>query len=202
MSEYELALAGSASVRPAGWKDLLRQWVGGRSSLQPIYVAPVADLRALSTREVGPMQTFSVSAGNPGAGNHWIYTFTPANASRPMFLRVCALECEMETATSLIGVRVGTATAKAATNAVFPIGDANAALGGAWTVDEVTNANLPVTLFNLFPSESGEWLSHKAPYPEYVLEFDIAAGQVVELVNRTQDDAFSLRMGYYSPPRT
>jgi len=186
-------------IRPAAWKDLLRQFVGGQSADDPVYVALAADLRAVSTREVGPYQVFSVSTAGPGAGNHWCYTFTPAIASRPLVLRICWAEAELETATSLLGVRVGAATAKAATNAVFPLGDSNAALGGAWTVDEVTNANLPLTLFNLFVCENAGILGGCC-YPQYMLELAIAQGQVAEIVCRTQDDAFSLRCGYYTQP--
>lgn len=187
-------------VRPAQWKDLLRQFVGGNSADDPVHVALAADLRALSTREVGAYQVFSVSVGNPGAGNHWCYTFTPAIPSRPMVLRICWAEADLETTSALLGVRIGTATAKAATNAIFPIGDANAALGGSWTADELTNANLPLTLFNLFVCEQAGILGGCC-YPSYMLELAIPQGQVVEIVSRTQDDAFSLRCGYYSQPR-
>ena len=107
----------------------------------------------------------------------------------------------METATSAIGVRIGTATAKAASNVIFPIGDPNAALQGGWTADEVTNANVPLTLFNLFPTEDLEWFEAKAVYPEYVIEFAIQQDQVAELICLTQDDGFSLRLGYYTQPR-
>lgn len=199
--DVDARLAAAASVRPAGWKDFLRQFVGGRSSLEPVHISLVADLRALSTREVGGYQVFSVAPGNPGAGNHWCYTFTPTIPSRPVVLRICFLDVNMETATSLIGVRVGTATAKAASNVIFPIGDPNAQLGGAWTADEVANANVPLTLFNLFPSEDLEWLEPKAVYPEYLLELSIPQDQVAELICLTQDDGFSLRAGYYTQPR-
>jgi len=186
-------------IRPALWKDLLRQFVGGSTADDPVFVALAADLRAISTREVGPYQVFSVSVGNPGAGNHWCYTFTPAIASRPLVLRICWAEADLETASALLGVRIGAATAKAATNAVFPIGDANAQVGGAWTADEITNANLPLTLFNLFVCEGAGILGGEA-YPKYMLELEIGQGQVVEIVSRTQDDAFSLRCGYYTQP--
>lgn len=117
-----------------------------------------------------------------------------------MRLRLCFLECNLETQTSVIGVRVGTATAKALSNAIFPIGDPNAAVGGAWTQDEIAGASLPLTLFNLFPDEDLHWLEASAIYPEYVMEFDIAANQVVEMICRTADDSFDLRLGYYSTP--
>lgn len=188
-----------APERPSRWKDLLRQFVGGQRSLLPVYVAQVADLRGIGSREPAAYQVFSVSAGNPGAGNHWCYTFTPANASKAITLRICWGEAELETATAIIGVRIGVATAKAATNAIFPLGDPNAAIGGAWTIDEVTNANLPLTLFNLFVCENAGILGG-FPYPEYVLELQIEPGQVAEIVSRTQDDAFSLRLGYYTQP--
>jgi hypothetical protein len=188
-----------ASERPSRWKDLLRQFIGGQRALLPVYVAQVADLRGLGSREPAPYQCFSVSAGNPAAGNHWCYTFTPAIASKPITLRICWGEADLETATAIIGVRIGTATAKAATNVIFPLGDANAALGGAWSIDEVTNANLPLTLFNLFVCENAGILGGFA-YPEYVLELEIGQGQVAEIISRTQDDAFSLRLGYYSQP--
>ena len=187
------------SVRPAGWKDFLRQFVGGRASEDPVYVAIAGDLRGISTREVAAYQCFSVSAGNPAAGNHWVYTFTPANASKAITLRICWAEAELETATAIVGVRIGAATAKAATNVVFPLGDPNGRIGGAWTIDEVTNANLPLTLFNLFVCENAGILGGY-PYPEYVLELQIEPGQVAEIVSRTQDDAFSLRAGYYTLP--
>lgn len=190
------------SVRPARWKDLLRQFVGGRSSLEPVFVAPVSDLRALSSREVGFYQSFSVTVGNPTATQHWVYTFTPANASKPIVLRLCWAKARLETATTLIGVRIGVATAKAATNAIFPIGDANADLGGAWTADEITAANLPLTFWNNFFSASLGPLERFPvfEYPDYFLELVIPQGQVAEIIARTADDIFDLALGYYTQP--
>jgi hypothetical protein len=190
-------------VRPQEWLDRWLQFVGydprGR---EMVPVAIWQDGRGISSREAAPYQTFSVSAGNPGAGNHWCYTLTPANASKPLTVRICWLKARLETVTANVGVRIGTATAKAATNAVFPIGDSNAQLGGTWTVDEITNANLPLILFNLFttvtlgPADFAPMLG----YPNYWLEAVIPQGQVLEIINATQDDAFSLALGHYSLP--
>ena len=191
--------------RPKEWLDRWLQFVGqgsDRDSQRVVPVAVVQDGRATSSRGAGPYQAFSVVAGNPAAGNHWMYTLTPANASKPLTVRICWLKARLETVTSNVGVRIGVATAKAATNVVFPIGDANALLGGTWTVDEITNANLPLTLFNLFttvtlgPAELAPMLG----YPEYWLEAIIPPGQVLEIVDATQDDAFSLALGHYSLP--
>jgi len=161
-----------------------------------------ADLRCLSTREVGAYQSFAVTVGNPTATQHWCYTFTPANASRAITLRICWGKTRTETATSLIGLRIGTATAKAATNAIFPIGDANTAIGGAWTADEIAAANLPITFYNNFFSATLGPLERWPvfAYPEYFLEAQIPQGQVLELICRTADDIFDLSLGYYTQP--
>ena len=191
-------------IRPQEWLDRYLQFVGRerRNEDWPIPVAIWQDGRGVSSREAAPYQAFSVIAGNPGAGNHWCYTYTPAIASKALTIRLCWLKARVETATATLGVRIGTATAKAATNAVFPIGDADAALGGTWTVDEVANANVPLTLFNLFyTATAGEpAFAVGFPYPEYFLEAVILQGQVLEIISSTQDDAFSLALGHYAVP--
>lgn len=188
--------------RPKEWMDRWLQFVGQAANAPVVPVALVQDGRGTSSREAAPFQCLASTVGNPTATQHWAYTFTPATPSKPFILRLCWLRARLETATSLIGVRIGTATAKAATNALFPIGDSNAALGGSWTADEITAANLPVTLFNLFHSEtlSPHEFAPAFPYPEYFLEANIGQNQVLELICRTADDTFDLALGYYGLP--
>lgn len=191
-------------LRPQAWLDRWTQFVGrdGRDANWPVSVAVVQDGRGISSREAAPYQCFGQTTGNPTAGRHWFYTFTPAIPSRAFTLRLCWGIARVETATSLIGVRIGTATAKAATTACFPIGDLNQDVGGSWTIDEVLNANVPVTLFNVAQSSAlgAPTFFPQHAYPEYFLEAVIPPGQVLELLNRTVDDAFDLMLGYYGVP--
>jgi len=192
-------------IRPQEWLDRYLQFVGRDPNSEdwPVPVALWQDGRALSSREAAPYAAFSTFTANPTATQHWVYTFTPTIPSKAITLRLCWGSARLETATALLGVRIGAATAKIASTLVFPIGDTGAGspsvIGGVWTADEIADAALPVTLFNLFSSQGAEWMPHFA-YPEYFLELGIPAGQVVELINRTADDTFDLRLGFYTLP--
>ena len=188
----------STPIRPARWRSFFAQRVGP----EPIVpVATVADLRALSTREVGPYQTFAVSTAAPTATQHWIYTYTPTNRSRQQRIRLVFMRAMPATLTGTIGFRIGTATTKAATTAIFPIGDPNSEMLGAWTIDECTAANLPTTLYNWDAADAfGAIHSIGGAYPDYWLEALIDPNQVLEIVNRTATDAFCLALGYYTLP--
>jgi len=184
-------------IRVQRWADLFRQFAGHDQVRAedgiPIPVAIWQDGRGISTREAAEFAWFARITGAPAAGNHWCYTFTPRIASRACVVRFCWAQARLETSTAIIGESISAATAKAATNAVFTQGDLT---GVVVTCDEVTNANLPLTLFN-FRNEPG---LPRFPYPEYFAEMTIPQGQVLEIYNRTQDDEFDFALGFYTQP--
>lgn len=183
-------------IRPQEWVDRFKQFAGrDRGDVDwPLPVAIWQDGRGLSSREATPYAMFAHTVANPGAGNHWCYTWTPTTPSRALIVRLCHMAFSRETSTAIVGLQIAAAITKAATNAVIEVGDDN---NVTVTANEITNANLPaISVFN--------WVAATDPprfaYPEYFLEAVIAPGQVLEVMSRTQDDILHMSAGYYTLP--